>query len=86
MVRGAVSLKADDHTSASTDLPDDFPDQAQWSSRIVLLYEHRLRADYDNWSDTARKHSLSPGDAVQLAEEFVGEVRSYLNAKFGMSL
>jgi hypothetical protein len=53
---------------------------------ITQLYEHRLRADYDNWSDTAANNFLSPADTVQAADAFVDEVRTYINAKFGMQL
>jgi hypothetical protein len=47
IVNGEVSLKGDDHHSAS-DLPGDFPDGDRWSTVITTLYEHRLMADYDN--------------------------------------
>jgi uncharacterized protein (UPF0332 family) len=83
LVRGSVSLKGDDHGQASTSLPNDLPNLAQWSQDITLLYEHRLRADYDNWFDTAASNTLAPEDAITKAESFMEEVRAYLNAKFG---
>jgi uncharacterized protein (UPF0332 family) len=86
MVQGFVSLKGDDHSKASTDLPGDFPDVGLWASRVSRLYEHRLRADYDNWASTASEQSLNPDQAVTEAEEFIEAARSYLNAKCGMTL
>jgi uncharacterized protein (UPF0332 family) len=86
IVQGRVSSKGDDHANASADLPKDLPNVAQWSQQITQLYEHRLRADYDNWSDTAANNFLTPADTVQAADAFVDEVRTYINAKFGMQL
>jgi len=48
LASGHVSLKGDDHGKA-IDLPGNFPDTPRWSKAITTLYEHRLRADYDNW-------------------------------------
>jgi hypothetical protein len=76
-----VSLKGDDHGRASTELPGDFPNVATWSGAITRLYEHRLHADYDNWSDTAAEFKLLPKDAILLAEKFIEETRVYLNNK-----
>lgn len=81
-----MSLKGDDHGKASTDLPGDFPTAAVWASRISVLYEHRLHADYDNWTNTAARLTLTPNDAVTEAETFVNEARTYLNTNFGMTL
>jgi hypothetical protein len=86
VVRGIVSLKADDHTRAATDLPDDLPNVARWSQQITLLYQHRLRADYDNWCDTQANHSFDTAGSIALATEFLQEVRGYMNGKYGMSL
>lgn len=83
IVEGAVSLKGDDHGKASSDLPDDFPQVDKWSEIVTLLFEHRLRADYDNWISTAQEHSLSPNEAMKLAEEFVARSQSYLSKKMG---
>jgi len=82
-VEGAVSLKGDDHQRAS-DLPDDFPDVAKWASAITDLYEHRLRADYDNWTSTRAELSLTPAATVVLAEEFIAKALSYLEGKYGI--
>jgi uncharacterized protein (UPF0332 family) len=86
LVKGKVSLKGDDHGRASTELPDDFPDLANWSQRLSTLYEHRLRADYDNWTNTPAEQSLSPQQAVIEADAFVEQTRIYLNTKFGLRL
>lgn len=86
IVQGFVSLKGDDHAKASTELPGDFPNDAAWASRISVLYEHRLHADYDNWSNTSADFILTPAKAVDEAEEFINEARTYLNLKYGMTL
>ena len=86
LVQGFVSLKGDDHGKASTELPSDFPDVANWARRMTTLYENRLRADYDNWSNTTSQFSLTPDAAIREAEDFIQEVRGYLNTKYGMQL
>ncbi len=85
VVEGAVSLKGDDHQRAS-DLPDDFPDVAKWAGAITDLYEHRLRADYDNWTSTRAELSLTPAATVVLAEQFIAIALSYLEGKYGIKL
>lgn len=82
-VNGVVSLKGDDHQRAP-ELPDDFPDVDRWSKAVAALYEHRLRADYDNWSNTASENALSPNDCISQAQAFVAECRQYLFDKFGV--
>lgn len=84
-VNGIVSLKGDDHQKAG-DLPDDFPNVAQWTARIPELYAHRLRADYDNWSLTSTEHNLDPARCIALAEQFLQECQQYILTKFGISL
>ncbi len=42
IVYGTVSLKGDDHKNASTELPDDMKDVADWSRKVAILYEHRV--------------------------------------------
>lgn len=84
--QGSVSLKGDDHGKASTDLPMDFPNVAHWAQRVTVLYENRLRADYDNWQTTPTDFTLTPDAAVDIAQEFIDEVRHYLNTKYGMTL
>ena len=83
---GTVSLKGDDHGKASVDLPDDLTNVADFSANITILYEYRLRADYDNWSDTFKNKTLTPNEAVEMAEEFVEAVRKYMSEKFGIPL
>jgi len=84
-VNGVVSLKGDDHKKAS-DLPGDFPDVAKWTARIPEMYEHRLRADYDNWRLTSQEHVLQPQDCLALAKQFLQECQQYIQTKFGISL
>jgi uncharacterized protein (UPF0332 family) len=84
--KGCVSLKGDDHKLAGTDLPDNMPGAIEWSRKIGLLYEHRLRADYDNWTNTNEASTLSPKESVETAKLFVEEARIYLNDIYGMSL
>jgi uncharacterized protein (UPF0332 family) len=83
IVNGLVSLKGDDHPKASSDLPDDFPNVDRWSEVVTNLYEHRLRADYDNWDTTAAEHILTAAASFSLASEFVHRCRLYLSAKLG---
>jgi uncharacterized protein (UPF0332 family) len=83
IVDGSVSLKGDDHPKASSDLPDDFPDVDKWSGIVTDLYEHRLRADYDNWQATSGENVLSPDVTLDLANEFVDRCRSYLTSRLG---
>ncbi len=86
LVRGYVSLKGDDHKNSAAELPDDLPKVDHWSRQHTLLYEHRLRADYDNWSDTVGSHTITAEDAVNLAGEFLEQIRIYVRDKFGMEL
>ena len=84
-VYGFVSLKGDDH-QAAPELPDDFPDVDQWGKLVATLYEHRLRADYDNWSNTASEHTLAPDDCISHAGQFLVGCRQYLLDKYGVTL
>jgi hypothetical protein len=86
IAHGAVSVNADDHAKASAELPNDLPNVAQRAQEITQLYEHRLRADYDNWSDTATSNTLTPAEAIALAGAFIDEVRAHVNNKFGQFL
>ena len=85
LAQGWVSLKTEDHQKA-VDLPGDFPDVDNWSIAVRELYEHRLRADYDNWATTAGKNTLKPDDCIARAETFVVEAARYLNRKYGTKL
>jgi uncharacterized protein (UPF0332 family) len=82
--KGSVSLNGDDHGKAAGDLPDDLPSVEAWSSTITLLYEHRLRADYDNWNETSTKNSITPKEAVKKAESFLDVAKTYMKDKFGI--
>jgi uncharacterized protein (UPF0332 family) len=86
MVNGVVSLKGDDHGRAAVDLPGDLPSTATWSQNLTTLYEHRLRADYDNWQSSTTQNTLLPAQAVQIAREFLETARTYLSQKFGIIL
>jgi hypothetical protein len=70
VVRGFVSLRGDDHRKVA-DLPTTFPGVDSWVAQLPLLYEHRLRADYDNWSDTPAENVLSPGDCLAASAAFL---------------
>lgn len=82
MMQGSVSLKGDDHGKASTELPGDFPDQDKWARKIGVLYEHRLKADYDNWDSTVGSFSLTAADAIKDAEDFIMETQVYLQSRW----
>lgn len=86
MSHGYVSLKGDDHGRASTELPADFPDVATWVAKISILYEQRLRADYDNWSSSADEFTISAAQAIDDANAFVDAARLYLNTKYRLKL
>ncbi len=80
---GTVSLRGDDHGKAP-DLPDDFPDVDRWSARITTLYEHRLRADYDNWLESPKHQRVSTGECVVWAEDFIEVARAYVHMKYSV--
>lgn len=86
LVLGAVTLKGDDHQKASTDLPDDFPSVERWSGIVTSLYEHRLRADYDNWVSTSTDNTMTDEEAFEHASQFVDACRAYLGVRFGVEL
>lgn len=86
VVSGLVSLHGDDHKKVAADLPKNFPDLDSWASKFSLLYEHRLRADYDNWSDTSKENVLTPGDCLAIASEFLNTAEQYLLAEYGLSI
>ena len=85
VVRGAVSLTGDDHRKVA-DLPDSFPDVNSWVSKLQLLYEHRLRADYDNWSNTGSENLLSPEACLATAKEFLKVAADFLLTKYGLTV
>ncbi len=77
-------MHGDDHKKAA-DLPDDFPNVSHWSATITKLYENRLRADYDNWSNTKKAFSSSAGKCVSCAAEFRDLTHTYLRIKHGVA-
>jgi len=78
---GWVSLKGDDHGKAP-ELPDDFPSVDIWSARITNLYRHRLRADYDNWSDSWTLQKSTVEECVYQSEQFVEAARVYIEKTY----
>lgn len=82
---GEVSLRGDDHARAS-ELPGDFPQVAKWTPLIASLYEHRLRADYDNWADSASENTLSPSDCLSHAKHFIVVCQTYVLSKYKVTL
>ena len=85
-VTGTVSLKGDDHEKAASGLPDDFPNVAGWAGTITTLYEHRLRADYDNWRETAAEQTLTTATCIAHADQIIVDCRTYINEKFGFKV
>lgn len=83
-VTGIISLKGDDHQKVS-ELPDDFNNVTTWARILTTLYEHRLRSDYDNWSQTPAEQTLTASDCVDHADGFITDCRTYLAKKFGMT-
>ena len=73
-------------TQRPLELPDDFPNLPKWTTMIITLYEHRLRADYDNWTNTAGEHTLNPADCIKYAEQFMNDCAQYAKAKYGVAL
>ncbi len=85
VVRGSVSLRGDDHKKVA-DLPGNFPDVDSWVSNLPLLYEHRLRADYDNWSGTAAENVLEPVDCLAMASDFLKVAERFLLVEFRLKV
>lgn len=85
LVYGEVSMKGDDHKAVGH-LPTDMPNANSWGRDLEALYDHRLRADYDNWSNTGTLHTLSPSDCVDKADAFHGVAQQYLLTKMEIHL
>src|ERR1017187_255798 len=85
VVRGFVSLRGDDHKKVA-DLPGNSPDVDSWVSKLPLLYEHRLRADYDNWSGTAAENVLAPADCLAIAADFIKAAEQFLLEDYGLKI
>lgn len=84
LVTGFVSLRGDDHKAVGR-LPKDFPNVSTFSRDLEVLYEHRLRADYENWSNTQSQYTLTPSDAVSVADRFHVVATSYLSSRLGFT-
>lgn len=69
-----------------SELPDVFPDVDAWTSRLPILYEHRLRADYDKWSNTTAENTLSPEDCLKEAGEFIEIAAHFLFSQYGLKV
>jgi hypothetical protein len=85
VVFGSVSLGGDDHRKVG-DLPNSFPNAAQWAVDLPLLYEHRLRADYDNWSDTPSENTLSPKNCLKKSAAFLAAAEQFLLTEYGLKV
>lgn len=85
VVYGEVSLRGDDHRRVA-DLPDSFPSVSSWTLRLTQLYEHRLRADYDNWSGSAAENTLTPAESCTAAREFLDTCRAFLANEYGVTV
>ena len=75
---GIVSLLGDDHRKVS-ELPDSFPNVDTWAKDLQVMYEHRLRADYDNWSKTASELTLKPVECADMAQRFLAICEQFLD-------
>ena len=60
---------------------DEFPDVAKWSTIIAQMYEDRLHADYDNWSDTNTSFTNVAKDSIRLANDFCEQAKLFLTNK-----
>ena len=85
IVYGSVSLAGDDHRKIA-DLPDNYPKVDAWTAKLPILYEHRLRADYDNWSGTGSENGLSPQQCLADAKEFIDTTAHYLEKEYGLKV
>jgi hypothetical protein len=83
VVYGEISLGGDDHRKVA-ELPDSFPSVSSWAVRLTQLYEHRLRADYDNWTESATENTLAPEDSRAAAVEFLGACKMFLLNEYGV--
>lgn len=83
--RGIVSLLGDDHRKVS-DLPDTFPDVEIWARDLQVMYQHRLRADYDNWTLTSSEHTLRAVDCADLAQRFLMVCEKYLDELYKVNV
>lgn len=85
VVEGFVSLRGDDHKKVA-DLPGNFPEVDSWAEKLPLLLQHRLRADYDNWSGTASENVLAPADCLTIAANFLKVAEQFLLKEYGLKI
>jgi hypothetical protein len=85
VVYGEVSLGGDDHRKVA-ELPDSFPNVSSWTVRLTQLYEHRLRADYDNWSGSTAENTLTPEDSRAAAMGFLDACKTFLLNEYGVAV
>jgi len=48
--------------------------------------EHRLMADYDNWSDSNLARTITEQEAISMAKDFMTAAKEYMNEKYGIWL
>jgi hypothetical protein len=80
LVSGFVKLDGEDHKHVG-DLPDDFPDRANWSNFTVELRRDRNTADYEPWDRIRRSLTFDPDEALEKTHGFVRVCRDYLKQK-----
>jgi hypothetical protein len=83
--RGTVSLFGDDHRKVS-ELPDSFPNVDTWARDLQVMYQHRLRADYENWTQTPSEHTLKPKECAELAQRFLTVCETFLNDAYSVNV
>lgn len=82
-VTGDYSTDIKDHQKFDK-LPDDFPRRARYVNQLAVLREDRNTCDYDHIS-RASDLILGTRGSMELAREFLKDVRAYLNNR-GMNL
>lgn len=85
MSQGFVSLKGDDHRKVS-ELPDSFPNVDVWARELQVMYQHRLRSDYDNWTQTPGEHTLKPAECAELAHKFLEICQAFLQNEYKVAV
>jgi len=85
VVYGFVSLRGDDHKKVA-ELPSNFPDVDSWGAKLPNLYEHRLRADYDNWSGTPSENVLLPEECLAESDAFLKAAAQFLLTEYGLTV
>lgn len=79
MVKGDYAEDVKDHQRFDQ-IPGDFPSQATYANRFDLLRADRNLADYDHQAQESDL-SISPDDAIMLAEEFSKDAVNYVKGK-----